>query len=73
MIKLKNIKDLTRKQLRDWLGEKTKMDRSIQSYRADQVFFWLYQKGVNSFAEMKNLGFMTRSLLEKHFFHTLSF
>ena len=67
MPKLYNIKNFTRKQLRDWLNAKTKHNSKNHSFRADQVFLWLYQKKVNSFLEMKNLGGEIRRLLEENF------
>ena len=67
MSKLNNIKNWTRKKLRSWLLDKTRNHHKVQAYRAEQVFFWLYNKKVNSFSEMKNIGGYTRKLLEKHF------
>ncbi len=37
----------------------------LASYRSDQVFQWLYQKGVNSFQEMTNLSKDLRNELDK--------
>ena len=68
MPKRQNIKNFTRKKLREWLEEKTSSFDKNQSFRADQVFFWLYKKRVNTFAEMKNLGKLMQELLEENFF-----
>jgi len=58
----KLIYDLTYEELNDWLtahGEK--------SFRAGQIFAWLYQKRVQSFTEMSNLSKKLRESLEEHF------
>lgn len=58
----KLIYDLTFEELNDWLtahGEK--------SFRAGQIFAWLYQKRVQSFTEMSNLSKKLRESLEEHF------
>ena len=68
MPKRQNIKNFTRKKLREWLEKKTKSYKKNQIFRADQIFFWLYKKRVKSFAEMKNLGKEIQELLEKNFF-----
>ena len=61
MSKLYNIKNLTRKELREWLNNKTKNGFKNHAFRADQIFLWLYRKRVKSFAEMKNIGDNFRS------------
>lgn len=38
--------------------------QGLQSYRGDQIFQWLYQKGVSSFEEMTNLSKGLRSDLD---------
>ena len=38
-----------------------------QSFRADQVYQWLWQKGAHSFEVMTNLSKATRELLEASF------
>ena len=37
------------------------------SYRADQVYQWLWNKGVSSFEEMTNLSLELRAFLQTHF------
>ena len=46
-----DLKNLNREQLSDFLE-----NLGLQSYRADQVFQWLYQKGAATFEEMTNLS-----------------
>ena len=67
MSKLYNIKNWTRQNLREWMDEKAGSQAKVQAFRADQVFYWLYQQRVGSFAEMLNLGKETRKLLEENF------
>ncbi len=67
MSKLYNIKNWTRQNLREWMDEQASEQRKVQAFRADQVFYWLYQQRVESFAEMLNLGKETRKLLEENF------
>ena len=38
-----------------------------QSFRAKQVYQWLWQKSVQSFDQMTNLSKSTRALLDAHF------
>ena len=66
--KLNNIKNWTRQNLRDWFKENEKSGKNMKPFRADQVFKWLYQKRVESFDQMINLGQQTREMLEKHFY-----
>jgi len=56
------IKDLSRKQLVDWFA-----DHGIRSFRADQVFKWLYLHQIDDFSQMTDLGKNTRELLTKNF------
>ena len=67
MTKLYNIKNLTRHNLREWMNKKAKTKPQVQAFRADQIFYWLYQQRVGSFAEMHNLGKGMRKLLEENF------
>lgn len=46
-----DLKSLTKQELSSFLS-----DFGLASYRADQVFQWLYQKGAKSFDEMTNLS-----------------
>jgi 23S rRNA (adenine2503-C2)-methyltransferase len=57
-----NIKDVTSKELKDWLAE-----RRQPPYRADQIQGWLFQKGAGSFGEMSNLPIELRRQLESEF------
>ena len=57
-----NIKDLSFKELTAFLVE-----RKHPSYRARQVWQWLFQKRAGSFGEMTNLSHDLRDELEKHF------
>ena len=63
-----NIKNWTRKNLSDWFKNNEISSSSVKSFRADQVFNWLYQKRVESFDQMLNIGQGTRKLLEDHFY-----
>lgn len=47
----KDLKSLTKPDLHSLLNE-----MGLQSYRSDQVFRWLYQKGAADFSEMTNLS-----------------
>lgn len=49
--KKKDLKSLSKQELAHFLGE-----LGLASYRSDQVFQWLYQKGVSVFDEMTNLS-----------------
>lgn len=51
-----NLKSLSKNELRDFCAE-----QGLQSFRSDQIFQWLYQKGVSSFEEMTNLSKELRS------------
>lgn len=54
----KNLKSLTKEELSAILAE-----LGLASYRSDQVFQWLYQKGASSFDEMTNLSKDLRATL----------
>ncbi|MEX0639367.1 MAG: 23S rRNA (adenine(2503)-C(2))-methyltransferase RlmN, partial [Balneolaceae bacterium] len=54
-----DLKSLTRDELDEFCS-----GIGVQSYRADQIFQWLYQKGVSSFDEMTNLSKSLREKLE---------
>src|ERR1700748_3569406 len=56
------ILDLSPADLVSWLQE-----RQQPSYRADQVFEWIYRKRVTEFARMLNLPETLRSELENNF------
>lgn len=55
---LTDLKSLTKEQLNEWLA-----GFDLHSYRADQVFQWLYQKGARSFDDMTNLSKKLRAEL----------
>ena len=42
-------------------------DMSEPSFRAKQIYEWLWQKSAHSFEEMTNLSLERRQLLEEHF------
>jgi 23S rRNA (adenine2503-C2)-methyltransferase len=58
----KDIRTLSKEQLRDFF-----VSNGDQSFRGNQVFEWLWQKGAHSFLDMTNLSKSTRNLLENHF------
>ena len=53
-----DLKSLTKEDLSSYLDE-----LGLVNYRSDQVFQWLYQKGVSSFDEMTNLSKELRAKL----------
>lgn len=55
-----NLKDLSKAELEAFCN-----DLGLQSFRSDQIFQWLYQKGVHSFDEMTNLSKELRTKLEE--------
>ncbi len=59
----KDIKNFTldelQKQIKD-LGE--------EKYRATQLFYWLYRKGIEDFRDMSNLSVSFRDLLQENFY-----
>lgn len=57
-----SIYSLQLQELRDWLKE---IDE--KPFRAEQIYDWLYQKRISSFAEMSNLSKTLREKLEDHF------
>ncbi len=63
-----HIKNLSRQELRDWFKKNENSIRSIKSFRADQIFKWLYKKKVEKFDQMLNIGKVTRNILEDHFY-----
>lgn len=58
----KDIRALTKEQLRDFFA-----DRGDKAFRGNQVYEWLWGKGVHSFEGMTNLSKETRQMLEEHF------
>ena len=57
-----DIKDFTREQLAGWFEE-----RGMRSFRATQIFKWLYLHQVDDFDQMTDLGKKTRELLTQNF------
>ena len=55
-----DLKNFTKEELSDFLGS-----LGLASYRADQVFQWLYQKGATTFDEMTNLSKDLRAKLSE--------
>lgn len=55
-----NLKSLTKDELQEFTDE-----MGLQSFRSDQLFQWLYQKGVHSFDEMTNLSKDLRTRLKE--------
>ena len=58
----KDIRRLSLEDLRLFFTE-----QGQQAFRANQVYQWLWQKGVHNFEEMTNLSLETRDLLQEHF------
>ncbi len=55
-----NLKSLNKAELQEFTE-----DLGLQSFRSDQLFQWLYQKGVHTFDEMTNLSKDLREQLKK--------
>jgi len=62
MIKKKDIRALTKTQLRDFFVEK-----GDKEFRGNQVYEWLWVKSAHSFEDMTNISKETRQMLETHF------
>ena len=58
----KNIRTLTLAELKDFFKEK-----DMPTFRAKQVYEWLWKKSVFSFEEMRNVSKETIQLLNEHF------
>ncbi len=58
----KNIRTLTLNELKDFFKEK-----DMPTFRAKQVYEWLWKKSVFSFEEMRNVSKETIQLLNEHF------
>ena len=61
-----NVYNLTKKDLKSFIANK-----KIKLFRADQIWNWLYVKGVNSFSEMHNLPYDIIRLLDDNFIISL--
>ena len=59
----KNIYNITKEELKAFLRAK-----EIPSYRADQIWNWLYVRGVIDFSQMKNLSKSLIDIIEKSFY-----
>jgi 23S rRNA (adenine2503-C2)-methyltransferase len=57
-----DIKDLSRQQLTDWLG-----DRGLRCFRTDQIMRWVYLRQTDGFEAMTNLGKALRADLQASF------
>jgi 23S rRNA (adenine2503-C2)-methyltransferase len=62
MSRLKDIKELSEKDLIQWLGR-----HDIKPYRAGQIQQWIYMRQSDSFSDMTNLSKNLRDLLTGHF------
>jgi 23S rRNA (adenine2503-C2)-methyltransferase len=58
----RNIKELVREDLENWLAE-----RREPKYRAEQIRRWLFRRGATAFAEMSDLSAKLRQSLEEEF------
>ncbi len=61
-IKKKDIRALTKNQLRDFF-----VGQGDKAFRGNQVYEWLWQKSAHSFEEMTNISKETRQMLEDNF------
>src|SRR5690606_24740381 len=57
-----DIRKLSVEQLKNWLTE-----NGEKSFRAKQIYEWLWKKSVTSFDDMTNISLQTRELLLEHF------
>jgi 23S rRNA (adenine2503-C2)-methyltransferase len=60
---MENIQNYTREELAKWLENK-----GSRSFRAGQIFKWIYLKHAQNFDEMTDLGKELRGLLTKNFY-----
>lgn len=61
-IKKKDIRALTKEQLRDFF-----VNNGDKAFRGNQVYDWLWSKSLHSFDDMTNLSKQTREMLEENF------
>ena len=59
---MENIFDFTREELSQWLENK-----GVRSFRAGQIFKWLYIRQVDAFGQMTDLSKPMRQMLEENF------
>jgi 23S rRNA (adenine2503-C2)-methyltransferase len=57
-----DIRALSRDELREFFSE-----HGMKSFRGNQVYEWLWNKGAHNFSEMTNLSKDTREFLDDHF------
>lgn len=62
MSKKKDIRALTKEQLRDFFVE-----NGDKAFRGNQVYEWLWSKSLHTFEAMTNISKDTREMLEEHF------
>ncbi len=62
MIQKKDIRALTKDQLRDFFAS-----RGDKAFRGNQVYEWLWNKAAHSFNDMTNISKETRQILEENF------
>lgn len=62
MIEKKDIRALSKQDLQDFF-----ITKGDKSFRGNQVYEWLWSKGVHRFEDMTNLSKATRESLENHF------
>lgn len=60
--KKRDIRALTKEELRDFF-----VGIGQQAFRGNQVYEWLWNKGIHTFSDMTNISLEDRELLEKHF------
>ena len=61
-VRKKDIRALSLEDLRGFF-----VNNNDKAFRGNQVYQWLWQKGIHDFEGMTNLSIETRSLLEEHF------
>jgi 23S rRNA (adenine2503-C2)-methyltransferase len=62
LIKKKDIRALTKEQLRDFFVE-----NGDKAFRGNQVYEWLWNKSLHTFDDMTNISKQTREMLEQNF------
>ena len=62
MIKKRDIRALTKAQLRDFFVE-----NGDKAFRGNQVYEWLWSKSLHTFEDMTNISKKTREMLENNF------
>lgn len=62
MVKKKDIRALTKEQLRDFF-----VSEGDKAFRGNQVYEWLWQKSAHSFEAMTNISKETRQMMEDNF------